>query len=129
MLLKYVYLVLESRTYLEVYLMSNSPEQLAKAREKAAIANKGNKNGARKSRVLNDTLKRRLMQEDGEEANKVISALLTEAKEGNVAAIREVMDRAEGKVQNQTDIISSDGSLQSNLKIEFVDAADPKVSE
>ena len=109
--------------------MPNSPEQLAKAREKAAIVNKGNKNGARKSRVLNDTLKRRLMQEDGEEANKVIMALLTKAKEGDVAAIREVMDRAEGKVQSQTDIISSDGSLQSNLKIEFVDATDPEVSK
>ena len=34
-------------------------EQLKLAREKAAVANKGNKNGARKSRVLNDTLKRR----------------------------------------------------------------------
>ena len=104
-------------------------EQIKQAQKKAAIANKGNKNGARKSRVLNDTLKRRLMQEDGEEANKVIAALLNEAKEGNIAALREVMDRAEGKVQSQTDIISSDGSLQSNLKIEFVDAADPKVSE
>ena len=104
-------------------------EQLKLAQKKATIVNKGNKNGARKSRILNDTLKRRLMQEDGEEANKVITALLNEAKEGNVAAIREVMDRAEGKVQSQTDIISSDGSLQNNLKIEFVDAADPKVSE
>ena len=69
------------------------------------------------------------MQEDGEEANKVIMALLDEAKAGNVAAIREVMDSAEGNVQSQTDIISSDGSLQSNLKIEFVDAADPEVSK
>ena len=106
-----------------------SKPKLKLAQKKAAIVNKGNKNGARKSRVLNDTLKRRLMQEDGEEANKVIAALLNEAKQGNIAAIREVMDRAEGKVQSQTDIISSDGSLQSNLKIEFVDAADPKVSE
>ena len=111
-------------TYQEVYLMFTD-----KDRAKAAIVNKGNKNGARKSRVLNDTLKRRLMQEDGEEANKVITALLTKAKEGDVAAIREVLDRAEGKVQSQTDITSSDGSLQSNLKIEFVDATDPKVSE
>ena len=52
-----------------------------------------------------------------------------EAKGGNIAAIKEVLDRAEGKVQSQTDIISSDGSLQSNLKIEFVDAADPEVSK
>ena len=79
-------------------------EQLAEARKKAAIANKGNKNGARKSRVLNDTLKRRLMQDDGEEANKIIMALLTKAKDGDVAAIREVFDRAEGKVLNENKI-------------------------
>ena len=79
-------------------------EQLAEARKKAAIANKGNKNGARKSRVLNDTLKRRLMQDDGEEANKIIMALLTKAKYGDVAAIREVFDRAEGKVLNENKI-------------------------
>ncbi len=103
-------------------------EQLAEAQKKAAIANKGNKNGARKSRILNDTLKRRLMQDDGEEANKVIMALLTKAKDGDVAAIREVMDRAEGKVKSETDITSSDGSLSNNLKIEFVDV-ESKVSE
>ena len=103
-------------------------EQLAEAQKKAAIANKGNKNGARKSRILNDTLKRRLMQDDGEEANKVIMALLTKAKEGDVPAIREVLDRAEGKVKSETDITSSDGSLTNNLKIEFVDVQS-KVSE
>jgi len=103
-------------------------EQLAEAQKKAAIANKGNKNGARKSRILNDTLKRRLMQDDGEEANKVIMALLTKAKEGDVPAIREVLDRAEGKVKSETDITSSDGSLSNNLKIEFVDV-ESKVSE
>jgi len=103
-------------------------EQLAEAQKKAAIANKGNKNGARKSRILNDTLKRRLMQDDGEEANKVIMALLTKAKEGDVPAIREVLDRAEGKVKSETDITSSDGSLTNNLKVEFVDVQS-KVSE
>ena len=92
-----------------------------KDRSKAAIFNKGNKNGARKSRVLNDTLKRRLMQEDGEEANKVIMALLTKAKEGDVAAIREVMDRAEGKVQTDTKI---SGDSEEPLMIKVVTGID-----
>ena len=101
--------------------MSNSPEQLAKAREKAAIANKGNKNGARKSRVLNDTLKRRLMQEDGEEANKIVKALLTKAKDGDVQAIKEIFDRAEGKDQNDTKI---SGDLDQPLMIQVVTGID-----
>ncbi len=79
-------------------------EQLALAREKASIVNKGNKHSSRKSRVLNNTLKRRLMQNDGEEANKIIMALLTKAKDGDVAAIKEVLDRAEGKVTQESKI-------------------------
>jgi hypothetical protein len=103
-------------TYQEVYLMFTD-----KDRAKAAAVNKGNKNGARKSRVLNDTLKRRLMQEDGKEANKVVMALLTKAKEGDVAAIREVMDRAEGKVVQESKI---SGDSEEPLMIKVVTGID-----
>ncbi len=90
-------------TYPEKSLMDKN-EQLALAREKASIVNKGNKHSSRKSRLLNNTLKRRLMQNDGEEANKIIMALLTKAKDGDVAAIKEVLDRAEGKVAQESKI-------------------------
>ena len=51
-----------------------------------------------------------------------MEALVAKAEDGDTKAIDMVLDRLEGKVQNQTDIVSSDGSLSNNLKIEFVDA-------
>ena len=57
-----------------------------------------------------------------------MEALVQKAEEGDTKAIDMVLDRIEGKVQSQTDIISSDGSLTNNLKVEFVDVQS-KVSE
>ena len=104
-------------------------EQLKLAREKAAIVNKGNTNSSKKNRLLKETLNRIITQDDAKRARQVMEALVSKAEEGDTRAIDIVLDRIEGKVQSQTDIISSDGSLQSNLKIEFVDATDSKVSE
>ena len=107
----------------------NKEEQLTLAREKAAIVNKGNTNSSKKNRLLKETLNRIVTQDDAKRARNMMEALVSKAEEGDTRALDIVLDRLEGKVQSQTDIISSDGSLQSNLKIEFVDAADPKVSE
>ena len=104
-------------------------EQLTLAREKAAIANKGNTNSSKKNRLLKETLNRIVTQDDAKRARTVMEALVASAEDGHIKACEVILERLEGKVQSQTDIISSDGSLQSNLKIEFVDAADPKVSE
>ena len=57
-----------------------------------------------------------------------MEALVRKAEEGDTKAIDMVLDRIEGKVQSQTDITSSDGSLSNNLKIEFVDV-ESKVPE
>jgi hypothetical protein len=104
-------------------------EQLKQAREKAAIANKGNTYSSKKNRLLKETLNRIVTQDDAKRARSMMEALVSKAEEGDTRALDIVLDRLEGKVQSQTDIISSDGSLQSNLKIEFVDAADPEVSK
>lgn len=104
-------------------------EQLKQAREKAAIANKGNTNSSKKNRLLKETLNRIVTQDDAKRARSMMEALVSKAEDGDTRALDIVLDRLEGKVQSQTDIISSDGSLQSNLKIEFVDAADPEVSK
>ena len=74
-------------------------------------------------------MNRIVTQDDAKRARNMMEALVSKAEEGDTRALDIVLDRLEGKVQSQTDIISSDGSLQNNLKIEFVDAADPKVSE
>tara|TARA_R110002073_G_scaffold134459_1_gene282220 strand:+ start:338 stop:664 length:327 start_codon:yes stop_codon:yes gene_type:complete len=104
-------------------------EQLKLAQEKAKEASVGNNYSSKKNRLLKNTLNRIVTQDDAKRARNMMEALVSKAEEGDTRALDIVLDRLEGKVQSQTDIISSDGSLQSNLKIEFVDAADPKVSE
>ncbi len=103
-------------------------EQLALAREKAREASLGNNFSSKKNRLLKDTLNRIITQDDALRARRVMEALVQKAEEGDTKAIDMVLDRIEGKVQSQTDITSSDGSLSNNLKIEFVDV-ESKVSE
>jgi hypothetical protein len=99
------------------------------AAKRSSEVNKGNTNSSKKNRLLKNTLNRIVTQDDAKRARSMMEALVSKAEEGDTRALDIVLDRLEGKVQSQTDITSSDGSLQSNLKIEFVDAADPKVSE
>jgi hypothetical protein len=103
-------------------------EQLALAREKAREASLGNNFSSKKNRLLKDTLNRIVTQDDAKRARNMMEALVRKAEEGDTKAIDIVLDRLEGKVQSQTDITSSDGSLSNNLKIEFVDV-ESKVSE
>lgn len=108
----------------------NKEEQLKLAQAKAKEASVGNNYSSKKNRLLNDTLNRIVTQDDAKRARTVMEALVSKAEDGDTRAIDIVLDRLEGKVQSQTDIISSDGSLNANIKIEFVDAEpDTTVSE
>ena len=74
------------------------------AAKRSSEVNKGNKNSSKKNRLLTDTLKRRLIQDEAKRANNVINALLNKAEDGDVHAIKEVLDRSDGKVQTDTKI-------------------------
>lgn len=62
----------------------------------------GNKAAAgashKKSRIITQKLIARLQDEDGKNLDKLISALVSKANEGDIPAIREILDRVEGKV-------------------------------
>lgn len=68
------------------------------AAKRSSEVNKGNKNSSKINRLLGDTLKRKLIQDEAKRANKVIDALLAKAEDGDVHAIKEVLDRSDGKV-------------------------------
>ena len=93
----------------------------ALAAKRSSKVNKGNTNSSKKNRLLKDTLNRIITQDDAKRARNMMEALVRKAEEGDTKAIDMVLDRIEGKVQSQTDITSSDGSLSNNLKVEFVD--------
>ena len=104
-------------------------EQLALARERAAEVNKGNQHSSKIKRILNETLKRKLIQEEAKRANAIVEALLTQAEQGELGAIKEVFDRFEGKAVARQEIttVDEDGNTKS-IGIAFV-STNSQVSE
>lgn len=84
-------------------------EQLEIARARAAEVNKGNTYSSKNNRILNETLKRRLIQEEAIRANLIVEALLSKAEEGDISAIKEVFDRMEGKAVAKTELTGAEG--------------------
>lgn len=74
------------------------------AAKRSSEANKGNKHSSKINRLLGETLKRRLIQEEAQRANRVVEALLCKAEDGDVSAIKEVFDRSDGKVMQESKI-------------------------
>jgi hypothetical protein len=56
----------------------------------------GNQN-AKEGRIWRDALRRALLADDGKRLRKIADALVDKAEEGDVAAIREIGDRMDGK--------------------------------
>ena len=96
-------------------------EQLALARDKAAEVNKGNDYSSKINRILGETLKRKLIQNEAKRANRVIEALLDKAEAGDVPAIIQVFDRSDGKVMQESKI---SGDLDQPLIIQVVTGID-----
>ena len=65
-----------------------------------SIAMEGNKN-ASKARPFTDELRSQLFRDNKRSLNRVIGALVKKAGSGDVAAIQQIADRIEGKVQSQ----------------------------
>ena len=82
----------------------NKEEQLKLAQAKAKEASVGNNYSSKKNRLLNDTLNRIVTQDDAKRARTVMEALVSKAEDGDTRAIDIVLDRLEGKVQNDTKI-------------------------
>lgn len=74
------------------------------AAKRSSEVNKGNTNSSKINRLLGNTLKRKLIQDEAKRANKVVDALITKAEDGDVHAIKEVLDRTDGKVVQESKI-------------------------
>jgi hypothetical protein len=73
------------------------------AAERSSEVNKGNTNSSRNNRLWADTLKRALIQADGNKIRAIADALIEKAASGDVSAIRELGDRVDGKPTQQID--------------------------
>ena len=73
------------------------------AAERSSEVNKGNTNSSRNNRLWADTLKRALIQADGNKIRAIADALIEKAASGDVSAIKELGDRVDGKPTQQID--------------------------
>jgi hypothetical protein len=85
-------------------------------------APKGNDN-ARKGRLFFDQLRKELVQEDAVKLRKIAQKLVEAAQDGEPWAVKEIMDRVDGKAIQVTEMSGLDGgaietvtSININLK-------------
>lgn len=91
------------------------------AAKRSSEVNKGNTNSSKINRMLGETLKRKLIQEEAHRANKVVEALLLKAEDGDVHAIKEVFQRSDGAVMQENKI---SGDSDQPLLIQVVTGID-----
>lgn len=68
----------------------------------------GNRN-ASKSKLWEDAIRRAILADDGKRLRAIAEALLDKAAEGDVAAIKELGDRIDGKPSQQVALTGADG--------------------
>jgi hypothetical protein len=105
-------------------------EQLALAREKAAHANKGNKNSSKENRIWGNIIRKLAVQEDYRRLHAIAEKLYEKAAEGDMTAVKELGDRLDGKSVATTELTGADGKdLPIGIGISFVKPDDSQVSE
>jgi len=89
--------------------------------EKAQISQsmKGNTN-ATKGKLFYGELRKTLVQNDALRLRAIAEKLVTAAEEGEAWAIKEVMDRMDGKPLQATSIENPDGTAITGLQVTFV---------
>ena len=74
----------------------------------------GNQNGKR-GKLFYDALRVALVQEDRKSLRKITDKLVKAAEEGDAWAVKEIMDRMDGKPVQSTEITGADGGLFETL--------------
>ena len=69
----------------------------------------GNQN-AKKGKLFYDSLRLALVQEDRKSLRKITDKLIKAAEEGDAWAVKEIMDRMDGKPVNTTELSGAEGT-------------------
>jgi hypothetical protein len=83
--------------------------EITETNPRGAGAPPGNQNSSKNNRLWAETIKRVVVQGDGETLRRVAEALILKAQEGDIAAIRELGDRLDGKSVATTELSGTDG--------------------
>ena len=79
----------------------------------------GNQN-ARKGKLFYDALRIALLQEDRKRLRNITDKLVKAAENGDAWAVKEIMDRMDGKPVQATEISGIDGNAMELKLIEFI---------
>lgn len=79
----------------------------------------GNDN-AKKGKLFYDVLRRTLVQDNGLKLRAIAEKLVEAASEGEAWAVKEIIDRMDGKPLQATSIENPDGTAITGLQITFV---------
>ena len=82
-------------------------------------AQEGNTN-ARKGKLFYEQLRKVLVQEDALRLRKIAEKLVEAAEEGEAWAVKEIMDRVDGKAIQATEITGVDGEPLAGIQVTFV---------
>jgi len=84
--------------------------------EKKVGGQLGNKNSIKSNRLWAETIRRAVVQDDAQRLRQIAEALLTKASEGDMAAIKELGDRLDGKAL-QENKLTGDSDQPIEIKI------------
>jgi hypothetical protein len=76
----------------------------------------GNKNSIKSNRLWAETIRRAVVQDDSQRLRQIAEALLIKASEGDMAAIKELGDRLDGKAL-QENKLTGDSDQPIEIKI------------
>lgn len=79
----------------------------------------GNQNG-KKGKLFYNQLRMALVQEDGRRLRTIADKLVKAAEDGEPWAVKEIMDRVDGKAVQSTEISGVDGEAIELKQIEFI---------
>jgi len=75
---------------------------------------------AKKGKLFYDQLRKVLVQEDALRLRKIAEKLVEAAEEGEAWAVKEIMDRVDGKAIQATEITGADGEPLTSIQVTFV---------
>jgi len=99
--------------------------EVTETNPKGAGAPEGNTNSNKNNRLWADTIKRAVVQSDGERLRRIAEALLMKAEDGDMTAIKELGDRLDGKAMQAIEHSGdSEHPIQHQIQYNIIDPKD-----
>lgn len=90
-------------------------------------APEGNTNSSKSNRLWGETIRRAIAQSDPERLRRIAESLLAKAEDGDLAAMKELGDRLDGKASQSVAITDNEGGNLFSALVASADALRDKI--